>query len=108
MKSSISSQIADAEKSLYQSQDSTVSSPAQQQQQQPSTPGAIHLSVEEQHSGYRWINAISGVINPTVSFNVGTARTIQLQNPKDSKHQLVIDDPNGNYYITITNSLLEC
>jgi plastocyanin len=31
-----------------------------------------------------------------MNFKVGTAKAIQLQNPTDSKHQLVVDDPNGN------------
>jgi plastocyanin len=35
-----------------------------------------------------------------MNFNVGTAKTIQLQNPTDSKHQLVIDDSNGNQLAT--------
>ena len=35
-----------------------------------------------------------------MNFNVDTAKTIQLQNPTDSKHQLVIDDSNGNQLAT--------
>ena len=35
-----------------------------------------------------------------MNFNIGTAKTIQLRNPTDSKHQLVIDDPNGNQLAT--------
>jgi plastocyanin len=95
-------QIADAKKSQHESKDTTDSavSSLTQQQQQPSIPGAIELSAEEQHSGYRWINTTNGVINPTMNFNVDTAKTIQLQNPTDSRHQLVVDDPNGNQLAT--------
>ena len=91
-------QIAEAKKVRHESKDTTdlaVSSLTQQQQQQL-IPGAIQLSAVEEHSGYRWVNTTNGVINPTMSFNVGTAKTIQLQNPTDSKHQLVVDDANGN------------
>ncbi|MFL6472477.1 MAG: hypothetical protein ACJ71H_16710 [Nitrososphaeraceae archaeon] len=96
-------QRADAEKGRHESKDRTtdsVVSSVAQQEQQPLIPGAIQLSAEEQHSGYRWINTTNGVINPTMNFNVGIAKTIQLQNPTDSKHQLVIDDPNGNQFAT--------
>ncbi|HET7389523.1 MAG TPA: hypothetical protein VFJ51_01775, partial [Nitrososphaeraceae archaeon] len=36
-------------------------------------------------------------------FNVGTSKTIQLQNPTDAIHQLVIYDPNGNQLATSGN-----
>jgi heme/copper-type cytochrome/quinol oxidase subunit 2 len=96
-------QTADAKKGRHESKattDSAVSPLAQQQQQQPIIPGAIQLSAKELPSGYRWINTTNGVINPTMNFNVGTTNTIQLQNPTDSKHQLVIDDSNGNQFAT--------
>jgi plastocyanin len=38
-----------------------------------------------------------------MNFNVGTSKTIQLQNPTDAIHQLVIDDPNGNQLATSGN-----
>ena len=79
---------------------SAASSPQIQQQQQPPIPGAIQLSAPELPSGYRWVNTANGVINPTMNFNVGTSKTIQLQNPTDAVHQLVIDDPNGNQLTT--------
>lgn len=98
-------QIADAKKgSRHESKDtttdSTVSSVAQQQEQQPSISGAIQLSAKEAHSGYIWTDTTNGAANPTMNFNVGTTKAIQLQNPTDSKHQLVIDDPNGNQLAT--------
>jgi hypothetical protein len=102
-------QIVDAKKSRHYNvsgsggnKDSTnsASSQTQQQQQQQSIPGAIQLSAKELPSGYRWINTTNGVINPTMSFNVGTTKTIQLKNPTDAIHQLVVDDPNGNQLAT--------
>ena len=62
-----------------------------QTQQQPPIPGAIQLSAKEASGGYRWINATSGAINPTMNFALNTNKTIQLQNPTDTKHQLIID-----------------
>ena len=95
-------QIADAKKGQHKIKDitdATVSSLAQQQQQQQSIPGAIQLSAKELPSGYRWIDTTNGGINPTMNFNLAV-KTIQLLNPTDSKHQLVIDDSNGNQLAT--------
>ena len=50
--------------------------------------------------GYRWIDTTNGAINPTMNFNVGTAKTIQLKNPTDDTHQLVVDGPSGNQLAT--------
>ena len=81
--------------------DSTsASSQTQQQQQQSSIPGAIQLSAKELPSGYRWINATNGVINPTMNLMAGNSKTIQLSNPTDDTHQLVVHDPNGNQLAT--------
>jgi heme/copper-type cytochrome/quinol oxidase subunit 2 len=71
-----------------------------QQQQQSSIPGTIQLSAKELPSGYRWIDTTNGVINPTMNFNVGAAKTIQLKNPSDDVHQLVVDNPKGNQLAT--------
>jgi len=54
-------------------------------------PGAVQLSTREDSGGYRWINASNGAINPTMNFAVNTNKTIQIQNPTDAKHQLIID-----------------
>ena len=35
-----------------------------------------------------------------MNFNVGTAKTIQLKNPTDDTHQLVVDGPSGNQLAT--------
>lgn len=107
-------QIADAKKSSNGSKDTTpdntldttnsaASSQIQQQLPPPPIAGAIQLSAKELPSGYRWVNTANGVINPTMNFNVGTSKTIQLQNPTDAIHQLVIDDPNGNQLATSGN-----
>ena len=96
-------QIADAKNGRHGSKDTTTESAissAAQQHQQPSIPGAIQLSAKEARSGYIWTDTTNGAINPTMNFNVGTVKTIQLQNPTDSKHQLVVDDPNGNQLAT--------
>jgi len=69
----------------------TTNSATQTQQQQRPIPGAIQLSAKEASGGYRWINATNGAINPTMNFAVNTNKTIQLQNPTDAKHQLIID-----------------
>jgi plastocyanin len=96
-------QIADAKNGRHGSKDTTTDSSITsiaQQQQQPSIPGATRLSAKETHSGYIWTDTNNGAVNPTINFNAGDAKTIQLQNPTDSKHQLVIDDSNGNQLAT--------
>lgn len=103
-------QIADAKKGRYGSKDTTsnntagttnsAASSSQTQQQQSSNPGTIELSAKELPSGYRWINATNGIINPTMNVSLATSKLIHLQNPTDAKHQLVIDDPNGNQLAT--------
>lgn len=93
-------QIADAKKGHHSSSSSKDATPdntpattnsAIQTQQQVPIPGAIQLSAKEASGGYRWINATNGAINPTMNFAVNTNKTIQLQNPTDTKHQLIID-----------------
>jgi plastocyanin len=93
-------QIADAKKSHHNGSSSKDTTPdntaattnsASQTQQQPTIPGAIQLSAKEASGGYRWVNATNGAINPTMNFAVNTNKTIQLQNPTDTKHQRIID-----------------
>jgi plastocyanin len=69
----------------------TLATSAATQQQQPPIKDAIQLSAKEASGGYRWINATNGAINPTMNFAVNTNKTIQMQNPTDTKHQLIID-----------------
>ncbi|MGB6674369.1 MAG: hypothetical protein WBE34_18220 [Candidatus Nitrosopolaris sp.] len=93
-------QIVDAKKSHYSASSSKDATPdntpattnsAILTLQQPPIPGAIQLSAKEASGGYRWINATNGAINPTMNFAVNTNKTIQMQNPTDTKHQLIID-----------------
>jgi plastocyanin len=52
---------------------------------------SIALSVVEVGGVYRWTNATSGVENPELNLKVNDNNTIQIQNPTDTKHELVID-----------------
>src|SRR5712691_8276207 len=40
---------------------------------------------------FKWVNTTNGVINPTLNFKANINQTIQIQNPTDFKHQLIID-----------------
>lgn len=85
-------QIADAKKSHHSGSTSKDTTPDNTPASTNSViPGAIQLSAKEASGGYRWINATSGAINPTMNFVVNTNKTIQVQNPTDAKHQLIID-----------------
>jgi hypothetical protein len=91
-------QMADAQGSSgVTTSDATTKTLATQQQPMKN---AIQLSAKEEPSGYRWVDTTSGVINPTLNLNTGTNKAIQLQNPTDAKHQLVIDDLNGKQLAT--------
>ena len=35
-----------------------------------------------------------------MNFKIGNTKIMQLKNPTDDKHQLVVDDPNGNQLAT--------
>jgi len=53
---------------------------------------AIQLSVKEVTSGlYRWINGSNGADNPMLKVFTNTNNTIKIQNPTDTKHELIID-----------------
>jgi hypothetical protein len=53
---------------------------------------AIQLSVKEVTSGvYRWINGSNGADNPTLKAFTNTNNVIKIQNPTDTKHELIID-----------------
>lgn len=98
-------QIADAKKSKGHHHDqsggsTTPDTMAATTSTQQQINGTIQLSAKEGSSGYRWVDTTSGQINPTLNLNAGTNKAIQLQNPTDSKHQLIIDAPNGNQLAT--------
>src|SRR2546426_4868274 len=40
---------------------------------------------------FKWVNTTNGVINPTLNFKANTNEIIQIQNPTDFKHQLIIE-----------------
>jgi hypothetical protein len=91
-------QMADAQRSSGDTtSDATTKTLATQQQPMKDT---IQLSAKEEPSGYRWVDTTNGVINPTLNLNTGINKGIQLQNPTDAKHQLVIDDLNGKQLAT--------
>ncbi len=53
---------------------------------------AIQLSVKEVTSGvYRWINGSNGADNPTLKAFTNTNNVIKIQNPTDTKHELILD-----------------
>jgi len=85
-------EMADAQRSSSDTTPETATSTTQL----PAIYGAIQLSAKEESSGYKWVDTTNGIINPTLKVNAGTNKAIQLQNPTDAKHQLIIDDPNGN------------
>jgi hypothetical protein len=90
-------QMADAQRSSGDTKPGIATSTTQQL---PTINDAIQLSAKEESSGYKWIDTTNGVINPTLNLNAGTNKAIQLQNPTDAKHQLIIVDPNGNQLVT--------
>src|ERR687887_352579 len=58
----------------------------------PSSSNTIQLSVKEVSDGiYRWIGSSSGAINPTLKVSANTGNIIKIQNPTDTKHELIID-----------------
>ena len=51
----------------------------------------IQLSVQEKSEVYKWLNSTSGKTNPTLRFLANTNNLIQIKNPTDTKHELIID-----------------
>jgi hypothetical protein len=57
-----------------------------------SSSNTIQLSVKEESAGvYRWISSSGGAINPTLKVSPNTNNIIKIQNPTDTKHELIID-----------------
>jgi hypothetical protein len=51
----------------------------------------IQLGVtEQQEEVYRWSNG-GGVINPTLTFNVNTDNVVQIQNPTNEEHEMIVE-----------------
>jgi plastocyanin len=56
------------------------------------TNGIIKLSAKEVKSGvYAWIDNSTGKHNPTLKVAANSNNTITIQNPTDTKHELIID-----------------
>jgi plastocyanin len=90
------------DQNVFGAYNSPTSSPATQSSDQSSASSStstgkmngnssIALSVAEVGEVYRWTNATSGVENPELNLKVNDNNTIQIQNPTDTKHELVID-----------------
>jgi plastocyanin len=57
-----------------------------------STDSVIKLSAKEVKSGvYSWIDNTTGKSNPTLTVAANSNNTITIQNPTDTKHELIID-----------------
>ena len=57
-----------------------------------SSSNTIQLSVKEESEGvYRWISSSGRTINPTLKVPANTNSIIKIQNPTDTKHELIID-----------------
>jgi plastocyanin len=55
----------------------------------------IQLGVTEQQEVYRWSDN-NGTINPTLKFVFNSDNTVQIQNPTDEKHEMIVESPQGN------------
>ena len=56
------------------------------------TNGMIKLSAKEVKSGvYTWIDNNTGKTNPTLKVSANANNTITIQNPTDTKHELIVD-----------------
>ena len=58
---------------------------------QGTVSNAIQLSAKLVTSDFKWVNSTNGAISPTLNFKVNTNHIIKIQNPTDTKHQLIID-----------------
>ena len=56
------------------------------------TTNTIQLSTKEVKPGvYNWIDASNGASNPTLKAFANSKNIIRIQNPTDTKHELIID-----------------
>ena len=61
-----------------------------------SSSNAIQLSVKEEAGDvYRWVSSSDGTINPTLKVSPNTANILKIQNPTETKHELIIDTGTG-------------
>jgi hypothetical protein len=59
----------------------------------PSENTIIKVNATERNEVYRW--QINGQINPDLRLTANTAYTFTVQNPTDTKHELIIADSQG-------------
>ena len=84
-----------------------------------SISSTIQLSVKEETPGvYRWINASNAADNPTLKILKDTTSIIKIQNPTDTKHELIIDtgadvipssddiDPNRSGQVSFNSTMI--
>jgi plastocyanin len=57
----------------------------------PSSANPIQLSAKEENQTYRWADAKAGTINPPLTVKAGATNTIDVKNPTDTKHNLIIE-----------------
>ena len=59
----------------------------------------IQLGVVEQQEVYRWSDD-NGTTNPTLRLIVNTDNIVQIQNPTDEEHEMIIESQQGNELAT--------
>ena len=59
----------------------------------------IQLGVTEEQGVYSWSD-ISGITNPTLNFTVSRDNIVQIQNPTDEEHEMIIESQQGNELAT--------
>ena len=57
----------------------------------PSSANPIQLSAKEENETYRWADAKAGTINPPLTVKAGATNTIDVKNPTDTEHNLIIE-----------------
>lgn len=60
----------------------------------------IQLGVTEQREVYRWSDNSTGTSNPTLRFIVNRDNIVQIQNPTDLEHEMIIESQQGNELAT--------
>jgi len=59
----------------------------------------IQLGIVEQQEVYRWSDD-NGTTNPTLRLIVNTDNIVQIQNPTDEEHEMIIESQQGNELAT--------
>jgi plastocyanin len=77
--------LSTSSKAAMKSMDGTGNSTASNQ------TSAIKMSAQEVNETYRWSSTSDGTINPTIKMTANADNTVQIANPTDAKHELVIE-----------------